>query len=168
MDFDEHGISIVSAGGKGTIDTLVQLYRAHGVRTYVVFDNDDGNSSEKAANRTLCRLLGITEADAPAARVDGEFTILAGNWEKQSRTDADVFQHGLYDELEQRGRTALGISSGKNKPLIARYVADGLSQAGCIPDTVGKLLDAVRAKLPESQDMADRREMLSVPGDIFA
>jgi len=56
LDFDEQGISIVSAGGKAAIDTLAQLYGAHGIQTYVVFDNDSGNASEKVANQTLCRL----------------------------------------------------------------------------------------------------------------
>ncbi|MGY4459675.1 ATP-dependent nuclease [Bradyrhizobium sp. LB13.1] len=47
LDFDEHGISIVSAGGKPTIDTLSQLYNMHGIRTFILFDNDGGKAIGK-------------------------------------------------------------------------------------------------------------------------
>ncbi|WP_181182774.1 MULTISPECIES: AAA family ATPase [unclassified Mesorhizobium] len=152
MDFDEHGISIVSAGGKTAIDTLAQLYECHGIRTYIVFDNDAGNASEKAANRSLCRLLNITEVDEPLACVKEGYAILEGNWEKQCRTHLETIQVGLYDELEAKARSELGISGDRNKPLVARFVAESLAQQHRIPQFMQALLSEIRKKLPSVPD----------------
>ncbi len=54
LDFDEHGISVVSANGKTTIDTLVHLYAAHGIRSYVIFDNDAGKTLRTERIIKLC------------------------------------------------------------------------------------------------------------------
>jgi hypothetical protein len=148
LDFDEHGISIVSAGGKATIDTLAQLYEAHGIRTYIVFDNDSGKTSEKAANRTLCRLLNLPEVDEPVACVMDRHAILHGNWEKQCRKDVELIQLGLYDELESTARSELGISGDRNKPLVARFIAEALVQQGKIPQFVYNLLAEIQKQLP--------------------
>ncbi|MEY9281677.1 ATP-dependent nuclease [Bradyrhizobium yuanmingense] len=148
FDFDENGISIVSAGGKSAIDTLFQLYDLHGLKTFTVFDNDSGNPSEKAANRTLCRLHGRKEEDAPPPCVEEDYAILQGNWEAQSRAHVDVIQLGLHAELEAQARAELGISGDRNKPLVARFVAEALVQRGHMPQFVKDILDKVRKKLP--------------------
>ncbi|MGO7087510.1 ATP-dependent endonuclease [Rhizobium leguminosarum] len=148
MDFDEHGISIVSAGGKAAIDTLVQLYDTHGIRTYVVFDNDAGNASEKAANHTLCRLLDLQEVDEPAACVKDRYAILQGNWETQCRIHLEAIQVGLYEKLEMQARDELGISGGRNKPLVARFIAQALVANGHIPQFLRDLVSHVEELLP--------------------
>lgn len=148
FDFDEHGISIVSAGGKPAIDTLCQLYEVHGIRTYVLFDNDGGKSSEKAANRTLCRLLGIEEADEPAACVTENYAILQDNWETQCKSHVEVIDAGLYDALEAQARAELGISADRNKPLVARFIAEALAEVELVPQFVREILDEVKKKLP--------------------
>lgn len=148
FDFDEHGVSIVSAGGKSAIDTLFQLYDLHGLETYTVFDNDGGRPSEKAANHTLCRLHGLKEEDEPAACVRENYAILQGNWETQSRTHVEAIQRGLYEELEAQARLELGISGDRNKPLVARFIAEALVQRGLVPQFVTDILDQVRNKLP--------------------
>jgi putative ATP-dependent endonuclease of OLD family len=148
LDFDEHGISIVSAGGKAAIDTLVQLYETHGIRTYVVFDNDSGNASEKVANRTLCRLLSLQEVDEPSACVEARYAVLQGNWETQCRIQLEAIQVGLYEKLEMQARDELGISGGRNKPLVARFIAQALVADGHIPQFVGELLSHVKELLP--------------------
>lgn len=148
LDFDEHGISIVSAGGKSAIDTLFQLYDLHGLRTYTLFDNDSGKPSEKAANRTLSRLLGGKEEDEPAACVKEDHAILQGDWEKQCRADVENIQPGLYDELEAQARGELNIPGDRNKPLVARFVAEALAQRGHFPQFVKDILDEVKKKLP--------------------
>lgn len=148
LDFDEHGISIVSAGGKPTIDTLSQLYNMHGIRTFILFDNDGGKPSERAANRTLCRLLRLQEADEPAACVMEDYAILQGNWETQCQAHVEVIRAGLYGELETQARTELGIPGDRNKPLVARFIAEALVQQGHVPQFIKDILDAIRKKLP--------------------
>jgi putative ATP-dependent endonuclease of OLD family len=152
FDFDEHGISIVSAGGKAAIDMLFQLYWLHGIRTYVVFDNDSGKQSEKAANRTLCRVLGLQEVDEPPASVTDSHAILQGNWETQCKAHVEEIEAGLHDELDTQARTELGISGDRNKPLVARFIAEALVQRGHIPQFVSDILNEIRKILPVVPD----------------
>lgn len=151
MDFDEHGISIVYAGGKAAIDTLAQLYEAHGISTYIVFDNDAGKQKvEKAANHTLCRLLQLAEADVPVACIEEGYAILEGDWEIQSRNHVEAIQAGLYDGLEAKARQELGISGDRNKPLVARFIAEALVSQGRVPRFVTDILTKVQRKLPDA------------------
>ena len=151
MDFDEQGISIVCAGGKAAIDTLAQLYEAHRVSTYIVFDNDAGKEKvEKTANHTLCRLLNLTETDLPAACIQDGYAILEGDWEIQSRAHVEVIQAGLYDALEKKARQELGISGDRNKPLVARFIAEALVSQGRVPQFVTDILKKVQWKLPDA------------------
>jgi putative ATP-dependent endonuclease of OLD family len=148
LDFDEHGISIVAAGGKTAIDTLAQLYQAHEIRTYVVFDNDTDNGREAVPNRTLCRMLGLPEEDTPTARVTDNFAILGGNWEKQSEQDLELISPGAYRAAEREARAALGLAADRNKPIVARYVANKMARAAMVPQSVSEIVGPIKAKLP--------------------
>lgn len=163
MDFDEHGISVVFAGGKAAIDTLAQLYEAHGIRTYIVFDNDAGSDQpDKNANHTLCRLLQIGEADIPAACIKDGYAILQGDWEEQSRSDLELISPGLYDELQTKARQELGISPRRGKPLVARYIAEALVAQGHIPKFVKDMLSKVRKLLPDTPAQPEGGETSSL------
>lgn len=134
LEFDNEGVSIVAAGGKTVIDTLVQIYQAHDIPTYVIFDNDIGiKAQDRGYNRVICRLLGMDETDAPAAQITANHAVLNGDWEAQMKADLDSVQVGLYDELVAEARQTLGIRPDKNKPLVARYVAEQLIARGIMP-----------------------------------
>lgn len=148
LDFDEHGISVVSANGKTAIDTLAHLYAAHGIRSYVIFDNDAGqNAHDRAYNKTMCRLFDLPETDLPKATVESNYAILDGNWENQCSSDFFV-GHDMYDALIKDAKEALGISGNRNKPLVARYVAEKLAESDNVPYFVTQIIDRLREKLP--------------------
>jgi len=84
LKFDDAGISIVAAGGKTVIDTLVQVYRAHAIPIYAVFDNDAGRPQNRDANKVMCRLLAIEpETEAPTSEIAPGYAVLDGDWETQ-------------------------------------------------------------------------------------
>ena len=145
---DEMGISIVSAGGKTALDTLQHIYRAHTIPTYVMFDNDEGlKSDDKSYNKVLCRLLGLTETDTPARSIAGDFAILGGDWEQETERAIEGSHPGLYLELVAEARSTLGLQPGRNKPLIARYVAQALVARGLVPDFVVQIVEKLRKKI---------------------
>jgi putative ATP-dependent endonuclease of OLD family len=145
FDLDLNGASVVAAGGKTVIDTLVQLYRSHALPVFVIFDNDAGAAAEdRAYNRVLCRLLGIEETDMPDAQVHDAFAILSGNWERQLEADLEQLQPGLYVELVDEARQALGVRTNKNKPLVARYVAQALTRRGIVPPFVQAIVERLQ------------------------
>lgn len=148
LDFDEHGISIVSANGKTAIDTLAHLYNAHGIRTYIIFDNDSGQKAQdRAYNKVMCRLVDIPETDAPAEAVTTHYAILDGNWEHACRSDFFV-EEQVFDQVTQEAKEALGISGDRNKPLVARYVAEKLIENKNTPYFVEDIIKKLKAKLP--------------------
>ena len=146
LDFDQAGISIVGAGSRSAIDTLVHLYQAHAIRRFIVFDNDVENDGEKTTNRTLCRLLGQPEADVPPAQIHDDFAIVEGNLEKQFQAELDAMENGLYAKLEAEARAALGIPPRRNKPLVARFIAESLIEKGMIPPFVRSIVEKLMKK----------------------
>ena len=120
LKFDSEDISVAASGGKTVIDTLVQLYQAHGIKTYVIFDNDkEKDADDRAYNKVICRVLKIAESNLPAAQISDQFAILDGNWEKQVEADLALIHPGLYPKLVAEARRALHIKGDKNKPLVA-------------------------------------------------
>jgi hypothetical protein len=106
------------------IDTLVQGYQALDIPTYVIFGNDVGRPQDLDANRVMCRLLGTTETDEPAPQITANHPVLGRDWETQMKAGLEAIEVGLYDRLVADARQCLGIGAGKNKSLIARYVAE--------------------------------------------
>lgn len=152
LEFDAHGISVVQANGKSGIDMLVQLYAAHGIRTYVVFDNDSADpASARSKNHVLCRLLGLPEVDVPAACVTDAYAILEQDWEAESRAGVDAMRPGAYAEYHAEGRSLLGLSSARpSKPLEARYIANAVvEREGRPPQFAKDIVDAIRKLLPD-------------------
>lgn len=147
LRFDDEGISVVAAGGKTVIDTLVQVYRAHKIPTFVIFDNDAGRPQDRDANRVMCRLLDIPEIDAPAPQIAASHAVLGGDWETQMKADLEVVEPGLYDKLVAAARQELSIQAGKNKPLIARYVAEQLATRGIIPNFVADIAHRLKQRV---------------------
>ncbi len=145
--FDDEGISVVAAGGKTVIDTLMQVYQAHEIPTYAIFDNDAGRSQDRDANKVMCRLLGITETETPAPQIKANHAVLGGDWETQMKADLETIEAGLYDRLVADGRQNLGIGAGKNKPLIARYVAEQLVARGTMPAFVADIARHLKQRL---------------------
>jgi putative ATP-dependent endonuclease of OLD family len=147
LHFDEEGISIIAAGGKTAIDTLVHVYQSHEIPIYVIFDNDHGRPSERNANKVMCRLLGIPETESPAADITPLYAILNENWETQMRSDLDKIQAELYNQLVSVAQQSLGIESGRNKPLVARFVAEQLAERKMMPEFVSQIVTHLKAKL---------------------
>ncbi len=147
LRFDDEGVSIIAAGGKTVIDTLVQVYHAHEIPTYVIFDNDAGRPQDREANKVMCRLLGLAETDAPAPQITVNHAVLGGDWETQMRVDLEAVETGLYDQLVVGARQTLGLSAGKNKPLIARSVAEQLVAKGIVPAFVADITQFLKQRL---------------------
>jgi hypothetical protein len=139
-----------------TVPTLMQVYSAHKIPTYVVFDNDAGTRQDRDSNRIMCRLLGIGEKDTPPAQITARHAVLGGDWETQMKADLEIIQTGLYDALVAEARQALGIGTGRNKPLVARYVAEQLIARGIMPAFVSAITRYLKQNigLEQSPDTA--------------
>jgi hypothetical protein len=73
--FEEAGIAVLSAEGKGNLDKPYAIFRELGIPTYVLWDCDDGQK-ETAANLALLRLVrpdeNLQEA-APSTQINAGY-----------------------------------------------------------------------------------------------
>ena len=167
LNLDEEGVSVVAAGGKTVIDTLVQLYRVHDIQTYVVFDNDANKPPpERRANLVITRLLGLPPSDLPAPAVTRTHAILDGDWEWQMKPHLEAQEPGLYERLSAEARGALGVGGGKNKPLIARYIAEKLAEAKMTPRFISEIVGHLRSRL--GLELPDEVESLSFLDSLWS
>lgn len=151
LNLDQEGISIVSAGGKTVLDTLTHLYAAHQIPTYVLFDNDaHRDTTDRAFNVILCQLLGLPISDLPPAQIGASCAVLHGDWETQLEKDLDAMRgSGTYAAYVADARAGLQLKGNRNKPLVARFVAERLAADGFLPDFIRQLATALRAALPK-------------------
>lgn len=82
----------------------------------------------------------------PPAQIHDDFAIVAGNWETQFQAELDTMEAGLYAQLEAEARASLAIGPRRNKPLIARFIAESLSRMGMIPPFVRAIVQKLSAK----------------------
>lgn len=118
----EHGIAVISVGGKGNLAKWWRLFTAYGIPTYVIFDNDDRDDGNGNRRRDALRALGIDDADAEHYIAIQEWTTITPTFSVFGQ-DFEAALRELFDgyeELEDEAQGAIGSSS---KPLIARYVA---------------------------------------------
>lgn len=143
--FDENGVSVVFAGGKTALDTIFHVYQAHHIPTFVIFDNDEGaRPGDVEYNRVMCRLLGIEEATVPPAIVADHYAIMGGDWERESQRALESFSPGLYEKLVTEARSNLDLAPNRNKPLVARYVAQALVDRDSVPLFVQEIVRRIQ------------------------
>ena len=144
VDFDGLGISVIGASGKGNLDSLWQLYRAHEIPVFLTFDNDQhsqGKEQDRALNEVLTRMLGLEQTRSPAHAITDTYAILQGDLENVLERETDLFQGGLYAQLKAEAQQTVG----RGKPLVARYIARGLVERGFVPPTIVTIIENVRA-----------------------
>lgn len=160
LDFDSLGVSVVNANGKTNIDVLYQLYREHGLRLYVIFDNDRGakrSGNDKDYNCVLTRMLGMNEQKEPVGAVEKDYAILERDFETQLESDIESIRPGLYASLREKAAGELG--GGLGKPLTARYISNQLTAQGIVPKTLEAIIEQLSAALAELQEGSQPAEL---------
>ncbi len=76
VDLDALGISVIQSRGKTSLDAYYQLYKAHEIPVFVVFDNDSNKTGkDREWNKVLTRMLGLSETDDPAHQVGTNYAV---------------------------------------------------------------------------------------------
>jgi putative ATP-dependent endonuclease of OLD family len=90
FNLDKHGISIVSVGGKTELDRFYRLYNEFGIPTYVVFDGDEGNETQRTTNgdlnESIQELVGEDRViPFPETGAHDRYTVFRDNYEATMR-----------------------------------------------------------------------------------
>lgn len=146
--FDENGISVTSAGGKTALDTVQHVYHAHRIPTYLIFDNDEkSKADDRQYNKVLCRLLNIVETTTPKPVISDDYAILKCDWETETEMGLEAMCPGLYQTLVDEARSNLELQPKRNKPLVARYIAQALVERSIVPSFVEQIIQKLRQKV---------------------
>jgi len=146
-NLDINGVSIITAGGKGTLDRYLRVFNEFGIPCYVIFDGDKGSKDANLIKTTkgLLQLLNYGKAFPPPTVVEKTFSVFEENFEQQLKKDVTN-----YDELKSSAMIDLGLKE-ESKPLIARYIARKLTTptgngdpSVHIPDTVKNIIENIK------------------------
>lgn len=130
VDLVRKGIAVVPVSGITNLAKWIRYYRVHGIPVYPVFDTDSAKTGNDAAQAREARSDTFAALELDVA-VDWDAYVAGpiGVHDKFAVFDSD-FETALrscfgeeYRSLEAAARADLG----KAKPLIARFVARGLS-----------------------------------------
>lgn len=129
IDLEGNGVSVISCGGKATIFAPLVIFRQFGIRTYVVWDGDHGNASEKSKNRQLLQLLGATPEDFPDTNIGPEYACFKGKIADILREDLggtffDDTMSDCIDDLGIRGKA----NPDKNPIALTQCIKEAYRQ----------------------------------------
>ena len=97
MSFEQAGIAVLSAEGKGNLDKPYAIFRALGIPIYVLWDCDNGaKASDIAANKALLRLVrpleNLQEA-LPTNYIGEHYAHFAGTLETMMKAELTAATH---------------------------------------------------------------------------
>jgi len=151
-DFESKGISVIPCMGKNNLDRPYIIFKKLGIRTYVVWDSDEGNKDTKPeANRYLLRLMRQNEEDYPE-RVGDDFSCFKKDLETtlENEIGKDIFE-GILNSVQ----SILGLTNkdqALKNPVAIRSIIEKAKEHGksskTIEDIVRKII-ALKEKIKE-------------------
>lgn len=151
--FEEAGIAVLSAEGKGNLDKPYAIFRALGIPTYVLWDCDQG-LKESGANLALLRLVrpdeNVQEA-LPTTLVSGHYAHLENTLEALLKAELTPALHGtcLAGACEPFGLTP--NEDNQKVPEVMYQTLFAAQQQGATCPTLEALVKAIWLHLLDEQ-----------------
>jgi len=135
--FDKDSVSVVSCGGKESIDRLYRVFNELGISCFVVMDYDEGSADAVSSSKQLLDWLQQPSGVPNGILLTDKVACFQKDWEKTCA--AEVAE---YAALKQEARIFLGVKEDNGKPLIARYIARVLvgRNPAVVPPTITTVL----------------------------
>ena len=143
-DLESLGICVVPCGGKSSMDRPALVFRSLGIRTYLIWDNDEGSNDPRPnTNRLLLRLVGAAEEDWPVG-VWGEYACLEGNLETTLRQE---ISEGVFDELlgDCCARFDMTRGEAKKNAVVLRTIVEEADKRGRSSTTLTNIVERLVA-----------------------
>lgn len=144
---DAAGVSVIQCGGKDSIPKLAALFTGLGIRTYPIWDGDEGSGRSPKLDRTILALLGLTDGDEGHG-VTESFARLDANLEETIRADlkkavpgddgADPYDEMLAECSEEQGHGMTG-----RKPLAATLIMQKVADRGIRLETFESIIEKI-------------------------
>lgn len=128
LDITQQGIAIIPVMGKGNLAKWWRLFTAYGIPVYIAFDNDTKNDPKGTYRCDALKAIRISDKEISEAintsewRVCNQYCVFGNDFETCMRACFG----DEYKNLESEAKERFGTDS---KPIVARYVADKLSDS---------------------------------------
>ena len=144
---DAAGVSVIQCGGKDSIPKLAAPFTGLGIRTYPVWDGDEGGGQSPELDGTILALLGLPESDGRRG-VTESFARLDANLEETIRADLRKAVPGdggadPYDDLLAECSEEQGHSMKGRKPLAATLVMQKIGDRGIRLETIESIIEKI-------------------------
>lgn len=147
-DLDREGVSVIGAGAKGQIGTLLRLFNEFRIPCYVVFDGDkDKGAKPRTETNELLEVLEYPQRNPPLTIVEPRFSMFGNDFETTMKEEIPD-----YTTILSQARSTLGLSPDTGRPLIGRFLARTLVERGSnegdpakyIPPTVRGIVEKMK------------------------
>lgn len=135
--FDKDSVSVVSSGGKESLDRLYRVFNELGIPCFVVMDYDQGSADAVSSSKQLLEWLNHPTDVPNKILLTDSVACFQKDWEAMCAAEvAD------YATLKEAARKALGVKADAGKPLIARYIARVLTSRNpaVVPPSIAAVL----------------------------
>jgi hypothetical protein len=144
IDLEAKGVAVVPCGGKTNLDKPLIIFQRLGIPTFVVFDSDSAKGAEghPAANRSLQRLVGLSEVqDFPETQVSDSFAVFDP---ELTRVLRDRCGEDLYSGTVERFQNEFGYANGDACRKSPRFVRELLAECQRRGEGCAELTEVVR------------------------
>ena len=136
-ELPELGVAVIPCGGKASLDRPAIVFGELGIRTYLIWDNDEKIRSSKRKevadkNRLLLRIVGAAEEDWPS-QVEDSHACLRGDLQDTIKDDLSqsVFEKLLTDVVNEYG--VKRKNADKNPTIINALIHTAKSSGYSFP-----------------------------------
>jgi putative ATP-dependent endonuclease of OLD family len=141
LNLSQHGIELISVGGKGNLAKWHRFFGYYLIPTYVCFDNDSRNDNDGTKRKDAMKSIGIQDGDMEGLlttenwNVGTGYCVFGQDFEKTFESSFNGYQ-----DIQKKAKEVLGNS----KPIVAREIATQL----IVDDSIGwKKIAELSAKI---------------------
>src|SRR5207245_11624741 len=105
LEVAKEGVAVISVHGKGNLAKWRRLYEAFGIPSYIIFDNDPTEDSDRVKRRYALRAIGVADKNQDSLiratdwLIQDEFAVFGTDFETTLSA-----QFADYSELEEEAR----------------------------------------------------------------
>ena len=146
VSLDNQGVSIISAGGKTNLPSLLVLYTKLGIPIYVLFDGDGNEANDHAAhtdtNKALLSLMGQVPEGRPETLIFGTGAVWKTHFAESIRTE---FGDSNWDHAYKKAceEYSMKADEGKRKFAVIRRTVELVIKSGKSSPSLATLWDAI-------------------------
>lgn len=126
LDVVKEGVAIIPVMGKGNLAKWWRLFTSYGIPVFLIFDNDESEDRDGSKRKDVLKSVGVDETKICEVLSAKDWLLMENYCVFGIDFETTLRQYfSRYSEVEKQAIEKVGES----KPLVARYVAEQLSES---------------------------------------